>query len=273
MSPIPRESKRLERGALVLTLAAIIVVLAASPIGVRGAAQTGSVSGKVYVFTCENDVVPLTGATVSATLIQTGYTPLPVTTDTEGSYYLTLAPGEYTLFVNADFFQTQESYSFTVGSGTVISDFNFYLYAATLAYCSKIPYQNYLFTLPIYSNASTTDVTYDSSRRLFNFTISVSNDSARGFLIVIPRELLDGTPIVFVDNVEAASSFVEGANYFYVKFDESLGSHDVMIGGSTSVPEFSGVAQVAATTLSLVFMTHLVTGSKKRARIGSRYSR
>jgi len=271
--PMASEINRHERGALVLLLASMLLFLLASPTVLQGQTQTGSVSGVVYGFTCGDDVIPLTGAAVAATLIQSGYTPQWVTTNAYGSYNLVLDPGEYKLFVTADFFETQGSYSFTVASGTVLSDFIFYLDPATPAYCSKIQYQNYLFTLPIYSNASTTDVTYDSSRRLFNFTISVSNDSARGFLIVIPRELLDGTPIVFVDNVEAASSFVEGANYFYVKFDESLGSHDVMIGGSTSVPEFFGMGQVAATTLSLVFMTHLVTGSKKRARIGSRYSR
>jgi len=235
--------------------------------------QTGLVDGKVYAFACEGDVVPLTGATVSATLIQTGYTPLPATTDSEGDYHLTLAPGEYRLFVHADFFQTQESYSFTIASGTVISDFTFYLYPVTQVYCQVMQYQNYLYKLPIYSNSSTGEATFDSNLRQFTFAISVPNESVRRFLVVIPRGLLDGTPVVFVDNAEATSTLVEGTNYFYVKFDPSVGPHVVMISGSKSIPELFGVAQFSATILCLVLTACFPAILKNKSRNGSWCSR
>ena len=265
MTLVLRKLKGPTCDALILLLASIALSAAVSQ-SVQGQLQSGSVSGKVYVFTCQSDVVPLSGATVSATLIQTGATPLPATTDSEGMFYLTLAPGEYKLFVLAELFQTQDSYSFTIGSGTVISDFNFYLYAATQVNCFYIQYQNFLFKLPIYSNSSTGQVTYDSNLRQFSLAISVPNESVRKFLIVVPKPLLDGTPVVFVDNTEFTSTFIEGGNYFYVRFDPSVGSHDVMVRGSKSIPEFFGVAQISTTMLSLILAACFAAILKSRHR-------
>jgi hypothetical protein len=229
---------------LILLVAAIGLSYSLSPHPTAsGQLQTGSVQGRVYGFTCPSDVVPLTGATVSATLIQTGYTPLPTTTDTEGDYHLTLAPGEYKLFVHADFFQTQDSYSFTISSGTVISDFNFYLYAATLTSCTPVQYLNLLHKVVIYSNSTVGQVMFDSSVRQVNFPLVVPNESTGGVLIVIPKGLLDGSPVVFVDSNQFTSVIVEGTNYFYVQFVPSVGTHDVKVQGLESIPEFSGLAQ------------------------------
>ena len=271
MSPMPRESKRLGREALVLTLAAIIVVLAASPIGVRGATQTGSVSGRVYGFTCHDNVVPLTGATVAATLVETGYTHQPATTAPDSSYNLTLPPGEYTLFVTAAFFQTQGSYSFTVASGTVLPEFNFYLYPVTPVYCPAVMYKENIYTLAIYSNASASKVVFDPTGRLVNFTITITNGSFSGFLIIIPRILLVGTPIVFVDDVEIKSTVIEGAKYYFVQFQQSLGSHTVTVRGYGAISEFPRGYLLTSTAFCLVLAVLVVADFKSKPRKGPRH--
>jgi hypothetical protein len=62
--------------------------------------------------------------------------------------------------------------------------------------------------------------------------------------------LLDGTPVIFVDGSEVKPPVIEGAHHFFVTLDEPVGVHDVMIQGSNTIPEFSGLYPVLATCLA-----------------------
>ena len=263
MTSMRREPAHLAVEALVLLLAAVALFSVASTTVLRGETQPGFVSGRVYGFACHDNVIPLAGATVAAIQIETGQTPQALATALDGSYNLTVPPGKYALYVAAAFFQTQSSYSFTVDSGASISEFNFYLYPVTSVNCPAVMYQGNLYTLAMYSNASSNKVVFDLNRRLVNFTIN--GESVSDFLVVVPRILLDGTPVVFVDNVEAKSSFVEGATYYFVQFEQPLGLHVVTVGGYMTIPEFASTYLLAVTASCLALAALL----KKRQQPSS----
>lgn len=260
----------LRKEVVALMLAALFLGFAGLPTVLRGETEMSSVSGKVYGFTCHDNVVPLAGATVSARLTETGFIPLTVTASPDGSYNLTLPSGEYMLYIAAPFFRTEASYSFAVASGIVISGLNFYLYPVTPPYCSAVMFRENLYTLAIYSNASATKLIFDSDRSLVNFTVSSKNETNGRLLIVIPRVLLDGTPVVLVDNVEVNSTFVEGATNYFVEFDYSLGSHAVTIGGYKTIPEFPLGYEPIEMALFLILTVFLST---KKYKFNCRRSR
>lgn len=241
-----------KRASCLLVVFSIFLFLAVSPAIVEGQAQTGSVSGVVYGFTCGSDVIPITGATVAAVNIRTGDTPQPVATDAYGAFKMSLAPGEYKIFITAAFFQTQGSYSFNVTSGSTLSDLTFYLSPATPVSCQPIPYQNFLFRVPIYSNGTSSSIFYDLTVRSLSFRIYAVNETARRFLIAVPRGLLDGTPVIFVDGSEVKPPVIEGTHHFFITLDEPLGMHDVMIQGLNTIPEFSESYPILVTCLLLV---------------------
>jgi hypothetical protein len=241
---------------VLLMLAALLIGFGILP---TVGAGTGTVGGQVYGFTCHDNIIPLAGATVTAVLIETGLTYPPTSTNPDGSYNLTLLPGDYMLYIAAHFFENQTSYAVAITSGSVMSGLNFYLYPVNQPYCPTVMFQDNLYTLAIYSNASATNLIFDSDRGLLNFTITGTNETTGRFLIATPRVLLDGTPVVFVDNVEVKSTFVEGATYYFVQFDNSLGSHTVTMGGTKTIPEFPSGYQLILVALYLALLGSLLT--------------
>lgn len=223
------------RGLLILAL--LFFSLGYAVTVLRGEPEMGSVGGKIYGVTCHGDLIALAGANVSAVDTETGLT-MTTTTDPDGSYNLTVASGAYRLYLLAPFYEAQVSYSFGIRPGSVISGLNFYLNPAIPPYCPAVMFQGWLYRVTVFSNASATDLVFDSSRRLLNFTIGGMNGAIGRFLVIVPKILLDGTPVVFVDNVEVTSTLIEGAAYYFVRFEYSLGSHAVTVGGSRTIPEF-----------------------------------
>jgi hypothetical protein len=119
------------------------------------------------------------------------------------------------------------------------------------------------YTLVVNTNASTAGLLFDPNRRLINFTMSGADGTVGSYVVEIPKALLDGTPIVFVDNRPVASTYTENNTHFLVRFDQTLSMHIVTLGGSNTIPEFPTPFLVA---VSSIFMTLILRRWSKRER-------
>jgi len=110
-------------------------------------------------------------------------------------------------------------------------------------------FQGNVYTLVVDANASTSGLLFDANRRLINFTMSGTDGTVGSFVVVIPKAVLDGTPVVFVDNRPVASTYTENNTHFLIRFDQALSTHTVSLGGSNTIPEFSTPFLVAVTSM------------------------
>jgi len=217
-----------------------------------GNSNAGTVSGIVYGYTCFNELTPLFGAVVAA-INATGFTTATTTSQADGSFNLTLQPGTYKLSVAAPFYRGVTGFTFGVTPRSVLSGFNFYLNSTSSPLCQQVNFQGDRHTIAIYSNSSTANISFDPDSRLLKFTISGTIGTVGAVMVVIPKTLLDGTPIVLVDNVEVPSTFYENSTYYFVQFTSPLSLRTVTVGGSNTIPEFaSNLILVGAVTVSLV---------------------
>jgi len=94
-----------------------------------------------------------------------------------------------------------------------------------------------------YSSPTAWNLRFDVERRLFNFTtaeIPHSTDGVAELVVLIHKRLLDGSPIVFVDNAMVPSTFAQNATHYFVRFSYTLTgevTHEVTVGGSNTIPE------------------------------------
>jgi hypothetical protein len=110
-------------------------------------------------------------------------------------------------------------------------------------------FQGNVYTLVVNANASTSGLLFDANRRLINFTMSGADGTVGSLVVVIPKAVLDGTPVVFVDNRPVASTYTENSTHFLVRFDQTLSTHTVTLGGSNTIPEFPTPFFVAVSSM------------------------
>jgi hypothetical protein len=115
-----------------------------------------------------------------------------------------------------------------------------------------------------YSSPPAWNLRFDAERRMFNFTVGepyLPGGEVAEFVVLIPKGLLDGSPIVFMDNVMVRSALTQNATHYFVRFSYSMShndivTHNVMVGGSSTVPEITSplVSLVIATVFLYLFL-------------------
>jgi len=107
----------------------------------------------------------------------------------------------------------------------------------------------------VYTNSSASGLVFDADTRALNFTVSGTDGTIGSFVVVVPKALFDGTPVVLIDNVLVPSAFTENETEYVVRFDCALSTHAVAVGGSNTIPEFPAVCLVlAVSTLATVIL-------------------
>jgi len=93
----------------------------------------------------------------------------------------------------------------------------------------------------ISSNSSIVNANYDSGAHIISFTAS-GPTGAYGFsAVLIPKYVIDGSPVVLMDNgnlVPSSLSVAANATHYLVAFGYPMSDHAVTIGGSSTIPEF-----------------------------------
>jgi hypothetical protein len=101
-------------------------------------------------------------------------------------------------------------------------------------------YQGNSYGLAVNGNSTAWNLRFDTKNRLFNFTIGEtyrSKGKIAEFVVFVPKRLLDGSPMVLVDNRLVPSTFTENATHYVVRFDYMLTQNEVTVGGSNTIPE------------------------------------
>jgi hypothetical protein len=245
------------------------------------ASGMGGVEGSIRGLDIFGNSAPLPGATVEAKGQQGTFACVgPVCVWDDGTFHLALPPGNYVLTASVNGYVPQSA-SITIMEG-VKSSMDFVLtpatvYSTIVTTLSPATTQTTLtasttlstvvtvyttlgtggtatavvqgLVMQVSSNSSVSNLAFDSSRSLLNFTVSGPAGTYGFFDAAIAKSLLLGQPVVLIDGVEHTASVTEDANYWYIHVTYPHSVHQVAIGGSNTIPEFPS---------SMVFMVTLV---------------
>jgi hypothetical protein len=119
--------------------------------------------------------------------------------------------------------------------------------------------------MQVSSNSSVSNLVFDSSRNLLNFTVSGPAGTQGFFDAAIAKSLLLGQPVVLIDGAEHTASVTEDANYWYIHVTYPHSAHQVAIGGSNTIPEFPSI-----TILAVIFVFAIIVFKRRTRCITSR---
>ena len=128
-----------------------------------------------------------------------------------------------------------------------------------------------------YSSPPAWNLRFDAERRLMNFTISdtyLPTGKIAEFVALIPKPLLDGSPVVFVDDVVVPSTLGQNATHYLVRFNYTLTFnetvHNVTVGGSKTVPE--NASPLLSLSISVALLYLFLRRNERRRRLGRKPS-
>ena len=130
------------------------------------------------------------------------------------------------------------------GLETLASIIHTQLFTGTMQYNSSIA---------VTSNSTIFGIIYDDTRSLLNFSIIGSTGSSANVRVEVEKRLLKGRPIVMVDGSEKQTSISESNSRYAVEFNTSLSNHQVVVGGSQTIPEF-GQGSISGILVLTVFI-------------------
>jgi hypothetical protein len=109
--------------------------------------------------------------------------------------------------------------------------------------------------MQVVSNSSVSNLVFDSTKGLLNFTVSGASGTLGFFDATIAKSLLLGEPVVLIDGVQHSASVTDDANFWYVHVTYTHSQHHVTIGGSNTVPEFPSAAVLAIVLAFVIILT------------------
>jgi hypothetical protein len=112
--------------------------------------------------------------------------------------------------------------------------------------------------MQVSSNSSVSDLVFDSSRNLLNFTVSGPAGTHGFFDAAIAKSLLLGQPVVLIDGVGHTASVTEDADFWYIHVTYPHSAHHVAIEGSNTIPEFSSFAM-----LTVIFVFAIIVFKRR----------
>jgi pimeloyl-ACP methyl ester carboxylesterase len=118
----------------------------------------------------------------------------------------------------------------------------------------------------ITSNNPVRNVAYNSTVMLLNITTAAQSNPIGTIDIVIPKAALNGEPVVMSGGKILSSSTITDANNYYVFFTYTDDPLDILIGGQSSVPEFSTVPLVQV-SMGLVIFAVVIRGKKRAQKV------
>ena len=124
-------------------------------------------------------------------------------------------------------------------SNSVSQGFGYWAYANYLLQPNLIIYQGQPYHFSIQTNSSVSSLKFDRTRRLINFSVTGA-DGTRGYTnAVVPTALLDGPPIIMLNNQQIAPSLLnQNTTHCIIRIDYHHSTQQVSIGGAYTIPEF-----------------------------------
>ncbi|WP_455364570.1 ABC transporter substrate-binding protein [[Eubacterium] cellulosolvens] len=92
---------------------------------------------------------------------------------------------------------------------------------------------------------------YDSGRKMLNFTLTGEEGSQATIKVEIDQNLLDGAPVVFLDDKLIATTLSDNGTAYTILFMVTHSSHSILVAGANTIPEFSFLILLLALSLAL----------------------
>ncbi len=138
---------------------------------------------------------------------------------------------------------TVETSTFTVTTQTLLTATQ--TVTTTITATFQVTIQNTI--VQIVSNSTVSNLIFDSTRGILNFTVSGPSGTIGYFNATIAKSLLLGSPIVIVDGTETQPTITESESFWHIYVAYSHSVRSVTIGGSMVIPEFKNTAILLAT--------------------------
>lgn len=131
-----------------------------------------------------------------------------------------------------------------------------------------IPLTEYGGTSPyaqISTNCTVQSYHLDLARRLLNFTTTGPDGTVALTSTILPRDLIDGTPIVLIDDGNISPTMLtiaSNSTHYFITFAYPSSIRRITIGGSNTIPEFDNptvVSFISFLVATLVVLRHRIT--------------
>jgi len=157
-------------------------------------------------------------------------------------------------------------------------NFGYWAYEKYLLQHNLITYGGRAYRYALDGNSSISNLKFDRSRRLLNFTLEAPDNTEGWIRLKVPIALLDGRPVVSIDEKEIARIAVnENGTHYDITATYSHSRLKVSVGGSNTIPEFAHTTAVQTITLvilAIVMSVHrrLRRGQARSQNLGPRHA-
>jgi hypothetical protein len=176
-------------------------------------------------------------------------------------------PGTVTAHFSSTQTTTAQSTTTSVVTVTALSTTSVTLLVSATS--GNQPFNNATSTIvQISSNSTISGLQFDSSRSLLNFTASGPAGTVGYTSVVMAKGLINGNPIVLVDNGKTplmSLNYASNSTHYFISFSYSHSTHNVSIGGSNTVSEFQNGPIISMSGL-LILIVVLLTSRKRQTR-------
>jgi len=154
-------------------------------------------------------------------------------------------------------FQTMLSYMNTYNFGYWGFNQYFWTHPASRITTYHLTYGGTDYSVTILTNSIVSNFIFDNARRLINYSVTGSSETEGFCNVTVPKPLLDGEPVVFIDDSEVcpclSPSTSINATHYLIHFTYTHSTHTVTIGGSQTIPELptAHIGTVAFTVLAI----------------------
>jgi len=145
-------------------------------------------------------------------------------------------------------------------------NFGYWAYDQYLLQPNLITYGGKAFRFLIQSNSTISEFKFDRARRLLNFTLEGPDKSKGRFNLKVPIALLDGRPVVVINEKEITSVRVgQNATHYDVEASYAHSKLRASVGGVNTIPELSDKTRILTLALTVtVSILSLLRRGKRR---------
>ena len=148
-------------------------------------------------------------------------------------------------------------------SNSVTQGFGYWAYANYLLQPNLIIYQGQPYHFSIQSNSSLSNLKFDTTRRLINFSVTGAAGTTGYVNAVVPIALLNGPPIIMLNNQQITPTLLnQNSTHYTIKINYHHSTQQVSIGGAYTIPEFPNFLLLPISATILLAATWII---RKRA--------
>lgn len=121
------------------------------------------------------------------------------------------------------------------------------------------------------SNSTLSDLQFDASKQMLNFTASGAPGTVGFTSIVISKSYFNGPPMLLVDNGRTSPllfSVTSNSTHYFLALIYPHSTHSISIGGGSPMPEFQGdLMQIALALASVLLLFKVRRGRRPSGRL------